>query len=76
MTLISVSMKVYWSNTNLYLAEAEEKLNDSKFAQRIVINKILADQQAGKKSVTDTIKAFKQYCKSHSKIVAFYLYNQ
>ena len=74
MTLISVSMKVYWSNTNLYLAEAEEKLNESKFAQRIVINKILADQQAGKKSVTDTIKAFKQYCKSHSKIVAFYLF--
>lgn len=57
-----------------YFSEAEEKLNESKFSQRIVINKVLADQQAGKKSVTDTIKAFKQYCKSHSKIVAFYLF--
>ena len=74
MTLISVSTKFYRSNTNLFSAEAEEKLNESKFAQRIVINKVLADQQAGKKSVTDTIKAFKQYCKSHSKIVAFYLF--
>jgi len=57
-----------------YFSEAERTLNDSKFAQRIVINKVLKEQQSGKTTVTDTIKAFKQYCKSHSKIVAFYLF--
>lgn len=57
-----------------YFSEAERTLNDSKFAQRIIINKVLKEQQSGKTTVTDTIKALKQYCKSHSKIVAFYLF--
>ena len=73
-TYFCTFLTILYSKFNLSLAEAEGKLNESKFAQRIVINKVIADQKSGKSSVTDTIKAFKQYCKSHSKIVAFYLF--